>query len=363
MKKVTIAISSLYGGGAERVSSICANELSRQGCHVSIVVMYREKDEYLVDDGIKIYAVASTKSDYLKKSKINRILSLRRIIRALHTECIISFLPNMQIITWASCIGLRLKRIETVRNNPQKIKFSSKLEKIIWTLILLSANIVLTQNEEQKAMLPKRIQRKSKVIFNPINECFIQDESKKFIAPITSFVAAGRITQQKNYELLINAFNKAKVIKPDIKLDIFGVGDENYFQHLRGMVKKLNCDASISFKGRSNNLSSEYAKYQAYILSSNFEGMPNALAEAMVSRLICISTDCPTGPSELIENGENGYLVSVSNEDELAKTIIDVANLSIQDQERITRNAHNSVLKKCGKEVIIHNLIEILNFD
>ena len=116
----------------------------------------------------------------------------------------------------------------------------------------------------------------------------------------------------------------------------------------------------ICLMGRSDCLYKLYADRDLYLMSSDFEGMPNALAEAMAIGLPCISTDCKTGPRDLIENGENGYLVEVGNADAMAEKIVEFFLLSDDEQKRIGENARKKIMDFCSEENSLSKLINLI---
>lgn len=133
-------------------------------------------------------------------------------------------------------------------------------------------------------------------------------------------VSVGRLVEQKNQKVLINAFSKIAKKYPEYKLKIFGEG--NLREELQKQIDDLNMKDKIYLCGVCDNIKEQLEKAKIFVLPSNYEGMPNALIEAMASGCSVISTDCPCGgPRELIENNKNGILVPVNNEQELSNKI------------------------------------------
>ena len=122
----------------------------------------------------------------------------------------------------------------------------------------------------------------------------------------------------------------------------------------------MGIDTNISFMGRNNNMSSIYPQYGVFVLTSNYEGLPNALIEAMSSGLICISTNCQTGPKDLIKDGKNGFLVPVSDFEMLGQTIEKVIHLSKEERVIISNNAKETIRHFCSKKNSIPALEEVL---
>ena len=208
--------------------------------------------------------------------------------------------------------------ILSVRNDPKE-EYKNIKRKIFMKILYPLADGYVFQTEEAKEYFSLKIQRKSVVIPNPINEDFIVDkpydgEREKTIVTI------GRIEKQKNQKLLIDAFKEVLKTHGEYKLLIYGEGS------LKGKlikyVEENKMSNNVIFKGKTDNVKREIYKSGIFVLSSNYEGMPNALMEAMLLGVPCISTNCSCGgPRDLIENDENGILIEVNNVDQLIKAI------------------------------------------
>ena len=143
---------------------------------------------------------------------------------------------------------------------------------------------------------------------------------EKHVSYPIRFIAAGSLEFRKGFDLLIHAMAKIKLLYPNkLILDIYGEGKlRNYLQKL---ISDNNLNEFISLRGFDSNLYSQYIKYDGFILSSRYEGFPLVLISALASSLPVISTDCPTGPSEIIIDGVNGILTSSNSIDSLANAI------------------------------------------
>ena len=133
-----------------------------------------------------------------------------------------------------------------------------------------------------------------------------------------------------------------------MNLKIFGEGDEAYLISLKKLIRDKGSQNNIFFMGRTNQIEKEYLKSDLFLMTSDFEGLPNALMEAMASRLICISTNCKTGPRDLIDNGVNGFLIETENVDELEGSIQKVLKLTVVEKRIIADNARRKILDYCS---------------
>ena len=172
------------------------------------------------------------------------------------------------------------------------------------------------QTEEQRRYFSKDIQNKSVVIYNPIKDEFLN--TNKTIQKENTIISVGRLVEQKNQKMLIEAFAKIAKEYPNYKLKIFGTGPLEL--KLKKQIEELNLADKIILCGVCDDIKNELEKSKIFVLSSDYEGMPNALIEAMAVGLPVISTNCPCGgPKELIENEKNGLLIEVGSIEELTK--------------------------------------------
>lgn len=358
MKKVLISITSLFGGGAERVASFWANELVKHGYDVSILVMYRGKNEYSLVDEVKVYSVTKDFDEYLSTNKFETYRRLRHFIKLIMPETNICLLPRMQEWFYLATIGMKMKRIETVRVSPW-VAVPNKKEEYLWKIVFNKADRVILQTQSQGDFFSKAVQNKCICISNPISDKFICNIRERN-GPVRRFVAMGRVSEQKNYPMMIKAFVDAHNTHKDIKLDIYGIGEEIYFRSINELIASFNASDYIMLHGQTNQVPRVLLEADAFLMSSDYEGLPNALIEAMASGLVCISTKCPTGPEDLIKNGQNGFLVDVDDVEGLKEAINRVVILDSEQIKLIGAEAHKSILQKCDSSKIIKELINII---
>ena len=170
---------------------------------------------------------------------------------------------------------------------------------------------MIFQTEMAKSFFPDAIQKKGVVLKNPVDAQRIPEqytgERERVI------VGAGRLSQQKNMPLLLKAFARFAPNHPEFKLRIFGEGELR--EELTELARSLQIAGQVELPGRSTALLEKMNSSAMFVLSSDYEGMPNVLLEAMCMGMPCISTDCPSGgPRELIKDGVNGLLVPVGDE-------------------------------------------------
>lgn len=359
MKKILFSITGLGGGGAERVVSVWASQLAEKGYDVGIFTFSKGTNDYEVSSKIKRLTLTENIKDYLAMSYIKRYRLMRKTVKDFSPDVVISFLQRMQIWMAAVTVGLRVKRIDTVRISPWHSTVGAAT-KHMWKLCFKTGDLTILQSEDQKPFFSKSVQKKCVVVPNPLNEAYEKEGKTEFPEKATRFAAAGRLSQQKNFPLLIRAFAKACESHSDITLDIYGKGEDTYVAELQSLINELGVSERVRLCGRSDNMHGELMEHDAFVMSSDFEGMPNALAEAMAVGLVCVSTDCKTGPRDLIRDGKNGFLVPVGDVDAMAEKIQAVADMDADAIERFGVEARRYVTELCGRDNSLRKLIEAI---
>jgi GalNAc-alpha-(1->4)-GalNAc-alpha-(1->3)-diNAcBac-PP-undecaprenol alpha-1,4-N-acetyl-D-galactosaminyltransferase len=178
------------------------------------------------------------------------------------------------------------------------------------------------QTEFIKGFYQKTIKEsKIKIIPNPIDEIILSTR-KDYSERENVILTVGRLDANKNQRLLIEAFANLNVGNWKLVIAGDGVLREEY----RKLTASLGIADQVDFVGNVNNISDYYNQAKIFVFTSQSEGFPNALLEAMAFGLPCISTDCPSGPSEIIKNNENGFLIDVNNKSQLEKKLTDLMN-------------------------------------
>lgn len=313
--KLLFYINIIANGGAERVISNLATQFSEMGHDVILVASYPHNQEYSYGKNVNKVYLSLKREDRLFQRNIKYIRKLRSIIKKEKPDTVVAFMadPNLRLLL--ASLFLKTKKIVSVRNDPNK-EYGSKMYRILAKLLFNFADTVVIQTEEVRKWFPKSIQKKCTVIMNQVKEDF-------FVTPHVSddyFVATGRLVKQKNYPLMISAF--AEIVKEfkEEKLLIYGEGDQK--DNLLKLIKEQHLENNVFLMGRTSNMPEVLSHAKCFLLSSDFEGMPNGLLEAMAMGIPCISTDCPVGgPRSIIVNDRNGLLFLVNDKDGLVLCI------------------------------------------
>lgn len=360
MKKVLFAISSLTGGGAERVVSVWASQLAEIGYSVSLLLAGRTENEYPLNKKVTVHTVAADYKEYKTLSFLKRLKIMRRILKNVSPDIIVSFLPQMQIWMMAASWGRKMRRIETVRVSPWEICKNSSVEHFLWMLCYRHADGTILQTAEQGDYFSEKIRRKSVVIPNPISPQYRDNPKPYYTDSVRHFVAAGRITEQKNYPVMIEAFGIAHRERPNLRLSIYGTGDKAYMDTIQRMIDERGLSSVITMHGRTNDTLSVLQQADAFLMTSDYEGMPNALVEAMAVGLPCISTNCRTGPRDLIDHGENGFLVGTGDAEAIAEAVLCAASMDSEHAKQMGRKAREKVLDLCSESNSLKKLIKLI---
>ncbi len=306
--KILFHISSLYGGGAERVVSNLVNHNISIGNNVILVVCYEKENEYFVSSNVKKYIIG-------KKNIIFQSISLRKIIINEKPDICIGFMQGGNFRLSFASLFLKNKYILSVRNDPNK-EYPSFFSKVIAKSIFNKSNGIVFQTKEAMNWFSKCIKLKSKIIYNPVDESFFANKPSD---NPNGIFASGRLVEQKNYPLLINAF---KMICNQIDDDLFILGDGPLLLEMKELTKSLDIEDRVHFLGRCKDVKETIAHAKVFAMSSDFEGMPNALLEAYCLLIPCISTDCPCGGPKEIFYKNSGILVPVKNVNEFSKSLL-----------------------------------------
>ena len=310
-KTLMFYINSLNRSGAQRVLVQLAGRFAAAGWRSVLVTSFVSKEEYPLPPGVERISI---EQEQLRQSalrrNLSRIAALRTLIRQYAPAALISFMaePNFRAVLAAR--GLPVKTIVSVRNDPKR-EYSGRAGGFVGKHILPLADGCVFQTREAMSWFPDSFQRRSAVIMNQVSERFFEEPPA---AKHRDIAAVGRLNPQKNHALLIRAYAALGPIED--RLVIYGEGELR--EELEELVRSLHLEGRVLLPGLSDNVSRDVKSARLFVLSSDFEGMPNALLEAMALGLPCISTDCPCGgPAEILENGKNGLLVPVGDEQAL----------------------------------------------
>lgn len=332
-QKPTLAliIPSLSSGGAERVFSNIANHLSGN-YNLHIITLYKDVIFYKLDKNIPITYCeekyrpnASRLEAILIHFKLMR--SLKHKIISLNADLIFSFTTTANFYSVLLSKFLNIPSIISERVHPEHA-----LNKPWKWLIKRSykfTNKLVVQTEDIKQYFSPYVPiSKIALIENPLSEKLIKNKdcTKERHHTILSI---GRLEHQKNQGLLIKAFGKINA--KDWKLILLGKGSQ--LEAYKKLTLELKIEKQVSFLGTIEDISPFLNREGIFVMTSNFEGSPNALIEAMYFDMPCISTNCPSGPSELITSGQNGILIPMNDEESLVQALSELISSPLKRTE------------------------------
>ncbi len=313
------------GGGAEKVAVKLSSLFSNKGY----------KCYYYYWDDVKEHRFSLDKNVNIIRSNSRsiflRIGQLRRLIINENIESVISFTDVPNIISWFASMFIR-SRITFVPTVHSNVKVRDEninhtlgffLARFLHKISCKSADkVVAVSNGARRAILNYYNLPSSKVctIYNPVLSTVPNLIERTTIGKQVKLIAVGRLTEAKNYSQMLYAVKQLHDSQVDnFILDIYGEGELR--GNIESLIKKLKLEDIVTLKGFSSNLKNLFATYDIFLMSSKWEGFGNVLVEALSSGLRIVSTNYPSGASEILDNGRYGYLVDVGNAYEFCNAI------------------------------------------
>ncbi len=330
-KKLIFHIHNLSRGGAERVVVNLSGYFARDGYEVKIVTEETARTEYDLPDGVeRIDAGVDTGSGARRHGEktgvVRRFLNirqrrarLRRVLKSEAPDLVIAFGKSANYRAVPAAKGI-CPVLVSVRNDPNK-DYTGRPNALFNRKYLYKADGCVFQTKEAQAFFPAVLREKSRIILNPINEKYLHVDAPETRKKV--IVNVGRIAVQKNQALLIRAFAKLGETLPGYELRIYGSDSgDGTKEQLDGLVREYRLENAVVFCGSSDSLEKEIPDCALFVLSSDYEGLPNALMEAMAMCMPVIATDCPCGGAAMvIKDGVNGCLVPTGDSDALASAM------------------------------------------
>jgi glycosyltransferase involved in cell wall biosynthesis len=320
--KVLAFIHSLGAGGAERVTALLANHWAKKGMRVTIVTLAaRSLDRYALDAGIERIALEQTQTSRSSlagaRANIGRVMALRRILRNERPDVAMAMMTNSNVLLALSAIGLRgIRTVGSERIHPALLPLGTA-----WTVLrsygyALLDSVIAQTTKTRDWLVSNTRARNVVVIPNPvvwpleraaptIDPHRVGDSDRKRV------LAVGRLVHQKGFDILVDVFAQLASELPRWELAIVGRGSDE--EALRSRIAAHSLEDKVFLVGDVGNIGDWYEAADIFVLSSRFEGFPNALAEAMAYGVASVSFDCDTGPGDLIQNEVNGLLVPVGD--------------------------------------------------
>lgn len=342
-------------GGGERVAANLCNDLCND-FEVSLITYNSSKSAYYLKDNVKVVRLSSSE----KCTKINAHLSVFRL-RKYIVECMIDVIliigrSSFPLIPILAAMGTKTKIVFCDQSTLECFKFvPAGMMTTIYRYItqcainLFSERIVTLTIKERENYLSKYLLNINKLvtIYNYI------DISKFKKAPIKSkkIISVARLDYSKGFEYLIKVAAGVLSKHPDWRWDVYGEGDKAYTQKLEKIKSEYGLDGKLFFMGNSDDIYNKYPLYSIFVFTSRYEGFGLTLLEAMASGLPSVSFNIYSGPSEIICDGLNGYLVDpydvISMENKIC-TLINDAKI----RESFSKNTQKEMCKFDRKMIV-----------
>lgn len=313
--KITIFANGVSNGGAEHVACNLANYFVAHGYAVDLLTMADDEPTYFIEKDVRRIILIEEKErrSFFYNTKL-RLMRIYRYCKEADTNCYIAIMQAATLSLLSMKRILKAPVIITERSNPNRYAWNKKL---LLKMFVSKADACVFQNKGQIEFY-KKWMGKCKTVIIP-NAVSVNINTVDWDKREKKIVAVGRLNKVKNYPMLIKAFSKIADIDKEYKLFIYGEGEERI--NLDSLIKKFGLDGRVQLCGFVRNIADYIKNAKIYVLTSDYEGMPNSLMEAMSLGLACISTDCESGsPRELISN-QRGILVPTGNVDILADSL------------------------------------------
>ncbi len=307
--------AAMAGGGTERVIAVLANYFTKHGKKATILMTAGGKVEYALDPAVEIKQVGCETGGRLA-GRIQRLCKLRSYFKKHKDAVFLSFGTETNMFAVLAGLGLGRKIIISERNDPNKCTFPKRRD-----FLYQFASGHVFQTEDAMQCFSEKIRKKSVVIPNPVShhipERFTGERRKEI-------VAVGRLEEQKNHRLLLEAYTDFHKQVSEYTLKIYGKG--HLKQELEEYAAKLGVAESVCFADFAPDVMERIKDSAMYVLSSDYEGISNSLLEALAMGLPVISTDCPIGGSRMaIKDHVNGILVAVGDRSALTAAMKELA--------------------------------------
>jgi glycosyltransferase involved in cell wall biosynthesis len=307
--------SGLGAGGAERVIALLARHLCQRGHTVSVITFDDSADP--------VYHPLPTEVSLTRLAiparggplaMLHRVRALRRQLRAERPDVVMAFLTKINLLAALATLRMSARLICCERNNPERQQAHP-----LWNGLLRAAyhraDAIVCQTEAVKRCIPARFASRLVVIPNPITS--FHDIAEPTLPKRIS--AVGRLTYQKGFDLLIDAFASVARHHPEWHLAIWGDGPDQ--AQLQRRIDLYGLRDRVQLRGNSTRPGSWIGHTDLFALSSRYEGFPNVLGEAMAAGLPIVATRCDFGPEEMLLDGESGLLVANESTTELATSL------------------------------------------
>mgnify|MGYP002509651329 FL=1 len=323
MRKIAFHLNCLEQGGAERVVTNLANQFAENGYQVLIATEWYGENEFQTDARVKRVHVGLREEDAKKPHPVQILLRIKYLKEFIETEkpdILIPFARKALYRGLTAAYFMEVPVLISIRTDPAG-HYEELSDKIQIPLLFPRADGCVFQTEGAREFFAPRLQQNSRIILNPINPKYIgvpiPEKRTKTV------VQSGRLVDFKNQPMLLRAFVEVHKKHPDYDLKIYG-GDslDGTKEILEELIAQNQAQEYIHLMGASDTLEKDLADAALFAFTSDWEGLPNALMEAMALGLPIVATDCPCGgPRTIMTNGVDGLLIPIKDQKALEEGI------------------------------------------
>ena len=351
MKKILFIVGNMSRGGAQRVISILSSQYANKGWNVKIVTLLSDEVGYKISEKIKIIDISKKSRSYW-----TRIFfwtrNLRKVLKKENPDIIVSFVGRINLITIIANAFLNNRMVVSERNDPAYDNRGVLMSKVCEIAYHFS-DLVIFQTNYQKNFFKTIKNEKCTVIGNPISLPEYLEEHNSY-----NIVSVGKLLPQKHHDLLIKAF--AKISYKYMETDVIICGDGILEKQLKDQANDLGVSNRIHFLGNISNVQEIMKNEKIFVMCSYYEGMSNALLEAMRCGMICVTSRW-NGVEDIIEHGYNGFIFE---QDDILALVNILENILLEkiDSTRIVKNAQLTV-RKYATDNIMNQWIDAIEGD
>ena len=283
------------------------------GWKVDIVLLLSgvvDNQQFPLDKNISIVDMSGNKASY-GRNAVYWLRSIRKYVKTKRPDCIVSFIGRINALVLSATLGQKIPILISERSDPLRDGRGKHMLKYC-DLIYHRAFAIVFQTQYQLSCFSGSLKKKSFIIPNPVS---VANNTTENIFEIST---AGRLDAAKNHGMLIDAVKLVAERSPDIQCYIYGDGSQR--EYLQQRIDQLGMNNNVHLPGNKADICKWIAHSSIFVMTSEYEGLSNALVEAMMLGKACITTDYP-GADEVIRNGETGVIVPRGNSVWLAEEI------------------------------------------
>ena len=314
--KIAFFIGHMGYGGAERVISLLANDYCRRGWDTDIVMLLSRDLAQRLEPGVRLVDLSLGGGSYLKRAPY-WLRQIRGYLKREKPDCVVSFIGRINALVLTAALGMNIPIVVSERNDPRH-DGRGKGMLAFCDALYRTARAVVFQTKAEQECFSEAVKAKGVIIPNPVStEGVSRREPKGF-----HVVTAGRLAEQKNQKMLMDAMALVRREIPEASCTIYGEGELR--QELESYVREKGLENTVFLPGHALDIHEKIADASAFVLTSEYEGLPNALIEAMMLGIPCVTTDYP-GSEEVVEDGVTGLIVPRRDAGALAQKLIALA--------------------------------------